>query len=137
MPVPDVTDRDADEREVRAVVARADAGQVEPTALIPLHAPDAVVVNIAGRRVLGRDAFAAAMAAALESPLRDVRTSVEVVDVRFPGSDVAVASCVKTVHDERADADAAPLTGALTYVLVRTPPAAWHIALAQTTPTAT
>jgi hypothetical protein len=41
-----------------------------------------VIVNLAGRRVLGRDAFAEAMAGALASPLSGVQTSVEVVDIR-------------------------------------------------------
>ncbi len=132
---PPVPDRD--DRAIRAVVAAADAAQTDPDTLLALHSPDAAVVNIAGRRVLGREAFAAAMAGALSSPLRDVRTSVEVVDVRLPGPDVAVVSCLKTVHDERADADrsALPEVGALTYVMVRSADG-WRIALAQTTPVA-
>ena len=124
-----------DERAVRDTVARADTAQVDPPALMALHADDAVVVNIAGRRVIGRDRFAAAMTDALASPLRDVRTSVQVVDIRWPGPDVAVVSCVKTVHDERDVADRAvlPMLGALTYVLARSD-RGWLIALAQTTP---
>ena len=49
---------------------------------------------------------------------------------------VAVVSCVKTVHDERAASDssnALPSTGALTYVVVKVGHR-WQIALAQTTP---
>ncbi len=128
---------DADERAIREVVARAHGHQSDPGGLPALHTPGTVIVNIAGRRVLGRAAFEAAMTTALASPLRDVRTTVEVVDVRRVAADVALASCVKTVHDERAGADATalPATGALTYVLVRAD-GDWLIALAQTTPIA-
>ena len=123
-----------DERAIRAVVAEAQARQNDVDGLMQLHTPDAVIVNLAGRRVLGRAAFAEAMAGALASPLADVRTTVEVVDVRGAAPDVAVVSCVKTVHDERRDAAAAlPAVGAMTYVMSKAGDG-WRIALAQTTP---
>lgn len=128
---------DSDRRALRDLVTRAQESQDDVSALMALHTPDAVVVNVAGRRVLGREAFREAMAAALASPLSHVRTTLEVLDIRFPATDVAVVSCAKTVHDGRADADrstALPATGALTYVMVRSA-GAWRVALAQTTPT--
>jgi uncharacterized protein (TIGR02246 family) len=126
---------EADEREIRDVVARAHTAQGDAGALPALHTAGAVVVNLAGRRVLGRDAFAAAMAAALASPLAEVRTSVEIVDVRRVAPDAALVSCVKTVHDERSTGDrsALPAAGALSYLLARVDDR-WLIALAQTTP---
>lgn len=131
---------DVDERNIRHVVRRAQELQSDPTSLMALHVPTAVVVNFPGRRVLGRDALREAMTAALASPLSSVRTSVEIIDVRFVTSDVAVVSCTKTIHDGRSadDMEAAALpssAGALTYVVVRTDDA-WRIALAQTTPIA-
>lgn len=122
-----------DRAAVHALVTRAQQAQSDPSALLPLHHPDAVVVNIAGRRVLGRDALGEAMAAALASPLADVRTTVDVADVRFVRPDIALVSCVKHVHDGRDGGEALPLRGALSYVLERTD-GAWRIALAQTTP---
>jgi uncharacterized protein (TIGR02246 family) len=126
---------EADEAAVRELVSRAQDAQNDLTTFVPLHTPDVVLVNFPGRRVLGRDALADAMAAALASPLQDVRTSVEIIDIRLATSDVAVVSCIKTVHDARRDAST-PLpstTGALTYVLTRINDS-WRIALAQTTP---
>ncbi len=73
-------------RDLAAVVAAAHDAQDNVEALLSLHTEDAVVVNIAGRRVLGRESFARAMAGALASPLARVRTSVEVVDVRLAES---------------------------------------------------
>ncbi|MEU4283170.1 DUF4440 domain-containing protein [Nocardiopsis dassonvillei] len=81
-----------------------------------------------------READGEALPEALSSPLKDIRTELEVNDIRFTTPDVAVVSLAKTVHDERADApDTVPLTGAMTYVLVRAGDD-WRIALAQTTP---
>lgn len=133
-------DADTDERDIRQVISRAHELQSEPASFVALHTPAAVVVNLPGRRVLGRDALAEAMTAALASPLESVRTSVEIIDLRFVTSNVAVVSCTKTIHDDRSDDDKAKTalpssTGALTYVMVRTNDA-WRIALAQTTPIA-
>jgi uncharacterized protein (TIGR02246 family) len=120
---------------VREIVARASDAQNEPDTFLSLHTSDTIVVNVAGRRVLGRDALAQAMKAALASPLSHVTTSVEVIDVRFPAADVAVISCIKTLHDGRADTDQTrlPETGSLSYVMTRTADG-WRIAHAQTTP---
>jgi uncharacterized protein (TIGR02246 family) len=72
---------ESDIEAISDVVATARAAQVDAETLLPLHAPGVVNVNIAGRRVLGRDAFGLAMEAALASPLRDVRTHVMIDDV--------------------------------------------------------
>lgn len=58
-----------DERRIREVVAQASRAQSDIEALLALHTPDAVAVNLPGRRVLGRAALAEAMAGALNSPL--------------------------------------------------------------------
>ncbi|MGE4427449.1 MAG: SgcJ/EcaC family oxidoreductase [Solirubrobacteraceae bacterium] len=125
-----------DLRAIEDLVAAAQAAQSDPETLLPLHTPEVVIVNIAGRCVVGRDAFADAMAGALASPLRDVRTTVTIDDVRTATPDVAIVSATKTVHDERTTADATavlPTVGRLTYLVVRQADG-WRIALAQTTP---
>ena len=124
-----------DDDAIRELVHRADQAQGDADALLALHHPDAVVVNLAGRRVFGTDDLRAAMTAALASPLRQVRTSLEIVDVRRPGPDVGVVSCIKTVHDGRDGGSTLPTAGATTYVVTRAP-AGWRIVLAQTTPIA-
>ncbi len=120
------------------VVADAEELQSDVDPLVALHTPDAVIVNIAGRRVLGRDAFEEAMRAALASSLALVTTHVSVDDVRFVTPDVAIVSATKRVHDEREAPDnfELPTVGTLTYVMVRESDA-WRIALAQTTPVMT
>lgn len=125
----------SDEHAIRDLVRRADEAQSDPSVLPGLHTSETVIVNIAGMRLFGRDGFSAAMSAALRSALKDVQTSVEIVDIRGLTPDVALVSCVKTVHDNRSDAgpSALPASGALTYTAVKTA-AGWQLALAQTTP---
>ncbi|MFJ5259837.1 SgcJ/EcaC family oxidoreductase [Streptomyces sp. NPDC088387] len=127
---------DADEQRIRELVARSQEAQIDPDVLPALHAENLVIVNLAGRRLFGRDAFASAMAEALSSPLKDIRTSLEVDDIRFTTPDVAIVSLTKTVHDERyaaAGSSELPSVGVMTYVLTRQGDD-WLIALAQTTP---
>lgn len=128
----------ADLEAVSALVADAQSAQSDTPKLLSLHAPGTVIVNIAGRRVLGRDAFGDAMTAALASPLKDVRTEVTIDDVRAANRDTVVVSCTKVVRDGRPTSDvqgAIPTVGALTYVMTRTE-SSWEIVLAQTTPVA-
>jgi len=127
-----------DENAIRALVQLATDAQNDPEVFIPLHSPDAVIVNFFGRRVLGRDALDQAMRAALSSSLRDVRTEVEIVDIRAVTESAVLVSCIKTVRDERDERDETAndlpaSAGALTYVITNTD-GAWRIASAQTTP---
>ena len=122
---------------IREVIAAAGRFQNDVEPFLALHTEDAVIVNIAGIRVLGRQALREAMTRALETHLANVLTTIEVLDVRFATPDVAIVSCVKHVRDENPDsAGALPSRGSLTYVVVRRPEG-WRIALAQTTPQAT
>ncbi|MGW5732955.1 MULTISPECIES: SgcJ/EcaC family oxidoreductase [Streptomyces] len=126
----------ADEQRIRELVARSQEAQIDPDVLPALHAENLVIVNLAGRRLFGRDAFASAMAQALSSPLKDIRTSLEVDDIRFTTPDVAIVSLTKTVYDERHESESTselPSVGVMTYVLTRQGDD-WLIALAQTTP---
>lgn len=123
-----------DEKLIRDLVSRSQDAQIDPDVLPALHTDDMVIVNVVGRRLFGRDSFSSAMASALSSPLKDVRTTLEIEDIRYATPDVAIVSLTKTIHDERPEAGAAlPSTGAMTYVLTRAGDG-WQIALAQTTP---
>lgn len=126
--------RDATVEQIESLVAAAVRHQSDPDSILPLHTDDVVIVNIAGRRVLGRDGLGAAMRGALASPLADVTTTVDIDDIRFLRPDVALVSCTKHVHDARAEQkDGLPPTGTMTYLVVDDG-GGWQIALAQTTP---
>ena len=118
---------------IRALVAAADRHQSDVDEFVELHHPDLVLVNIAGRRVLGRQALRTAMTAGLKSPLAKVFTRLEIEDIRFIRPDVALVSCTKHVSDERDEGPALPTRGSLTFTTVREPDG-WRIAVAQTTP---
>ncbi|QFU93429.1 SgcJ/EcaC family oxidoreductase [Amycolatopsis sp. YIM 10] len=124
-----MTDTDA----IRQTIANAEKHQNDTDEFIALHTADALIVNIAGRRVLGRGAIREAMERALATPLAKVLTRTEIVDIRFTTPDVALVSCMKHVSDEREDGGELPAKGSLTYVVAREGDD-WKIALAQTTP---
>ena len=126
-------DATKEEAAIRALIAEAEAHQNDVERFIPLHTQDAVIVNIAGIRLLGREALRQAMTSALQTRLVNVITRTEVLEVRFLSPDAAIVSCIKHVSDENADSGALPAQGSLTYVTVRLD-GRWRIALAQTTP---
>ena len=122
---------------IAELVAEANARQDQLEPLLALHTDDVVIVNVAGRRVVGKETFRAAMADALAGPLGDVTTDVAVDDVTFLRPDVALVGCTKRIVDRRSDAaDVLPTVGRLTYVLVDDGEG-WRIASAQTTPVRT
>jgi uncharacterized protein (TIGR02246 family) len=118
---------------IRALVADVDLYQSDVEEFVALHHPDLVLVNIAGRRVLGREALRNAMTAGLKSPMAKVFTRLEIEDIRFIRPDVALVSCTKHVSDERGEGPAMPMRGSLTFTVVGEPDG-WKIAVAQTTP---
>ncbi|UJW33098.1 SgcJ/EcaC family oxidoreductase [Saccharothrix sp. AJ9571] len=122
-----------DTEAIRQTIANAEKHQNNLEEFVGLHTADALIVNIAGRRVLGREAIREAMAHALATPLAKVLTKTEIVDIRFTTPDVALVSCVKQVFDEREEPGGLPARGSLTYVVAREGDD-WKIALAQTTP---
>ncbi|MFE2727161.1 YybH family protein [Kitasatospora sp. NPDC059327] len=151
--------REQDLAAIRRLVEQAEEHQSDPDRFIPLHTPDATVVNFGGRYVGDRETLARAMAEALASPLASVATRTEIHGIRFLGADVAIVACVKHVFDDRdpglrdgTDSRLPARTGRLTYVVVKrseagdgTPGAGhrdggatsggtWLISSAQTTP---
>jgi uncharacterized protein (TIGR02246 family) len=118
---------------IRDLVAAVDRHQSDVEKFTALHHRDLVLVNIAGRRVLGQEALRTAMTTALASPLAQVFTRLQIEDIRFIRPDVALVSCTKHVSDERGEGPAVPARGSLTLTVVHEPDG-WKVALAQTTP---
>lgn len=126
---------DQDRLAIREVVDKAQRLQNDLDGFTDLLTSDVVVVNFGGRRVIGRDNFRDAMRQALRTPLTDVITRNELIDIAFVRPDVALVSLIKHVSDRREEAGAEPLgeRGALTFVVVKDD-GRWLITLAQTTP---
>ena len=123
------------EAEIRQIVDAAVEHQSDVDPFLALHSDDIVLVNLAGRRVIGKTALGAAMTEGLKSRLANVKTHNEIVDITFVDADVAIVSCLKRITDENRDAQegSIPTEASLTYVVTRRG-ARWLIALAQTTP---
>jgi uncharacterized protein (TIGR02246 family) len=122
------------EEAIRRLVDDANRLQTDREQFIALHTDETVIVNIVGRRVIGRDALDHAMASALSTELAQVITRSTVEQITFIRPDVALVACTKEVEDHNADAAqrALPTRASLTYVVVDDGDG-WRIALAQTT----
>jgi uncharacterized protein (TIGR02246 family) len=129
-----VDSRTRNEAAIRQLVADTVEFQSDADRFTALLTEDVVLVNLAGIRVIGREALRTAMARALETSLAEVLTTAEVLDIAFVRHDVAIVSCVKHVHDGNSDAsESLPSAGSLTFVVVDEGDA-WRVAIAQTTP---
>lgn len=132
--------QDQDLVAIRDLVADAERLQNDVDGYTQLLTQDMAIVNIMGRRVRGWDNIYAAYKQALETPQADIHTRHELEDVRFLRPDVALASIIKHVSDDR-DASSQepdsplPSQARLTFVLVKEEDR-WLIASAQTTPIA-
>lgn len=110
---------------IKQVIRDAEELQNDVAGFTGLLTEEVSLVNFTGTRLRGRDQVKKVMANALRTPLKDVLTKNELLDVTFLRPDVALANLIKHVNDGR--------TGALTFVLVKDGDT-WRIALAQTTP---
>jgi uncharacterized protein (TIGR02246 family) len=118
----------------RDVVEASDKLQNDADGFADLLTEDAALINIAGRRLRGRETIRETYRKALASPLAQVRTRLEIVEDWSLRPDVVVVNAIKHVSDERQD-PAAPLPdrGNVTFVLVQEQDK-WLIASVQTTP---
>jgi uncharacterized protein (TIGR02246 family) len=127
------TSLEQDIAAIRQLVADAEDTQSDTERFTQLLTPDFVIVNIAGRRLIGRDQVRQAMAKAMETHLANVLTRYELVDITFIRPDVAIVSCIKHISDQNENSDdALPSKGSFTLVVTRELDG-WRIALAQTT----
>ncbi|MFD0556560.1 uncharacterized protein (TIGR02246 family) [Stackebrandtia endophytica] len=107
--------------------------QNDPKEFLAMHTDETSIVNIMGRRVLGKPAFSEAMMAAMVGPIAHIRTSLDIEDIRFLRPDIAIVAATKHVHGrENSDGDL-PSVGSMTLVLSQED-GQWKVAVAQTTP---
>ncbi|AUI64044.1 SgcJ/EcaC family oxidoreductase [Amycolatopsis sp. BJA-103] len=121
-------------KDFEQVVLDSDRLQNDPDGFADLLTEDVNLVNIAGRRLHGREAVRAAYHKAMASQLAQVRTRIEIDDAWLVQPDTAVVTATKHVSDERTAPNAPlPDKGAVTFVLARQDEK-WLIASVQTTP---
>jgi uncharacterized protein (TIGR02246 family) len=127
-----MTSKTEDISAILAVVAAMEQFQSDVDGFTGLLTEDVVLVNAVGRRVFGREAMRAAMAAALQTPLANVFSRNEVADVRFLRQDVAVVSGIKRLREE-GGGSAAPGSKAIFSLVLVHEGEAWRIAVAHNT----
>ena len=96
-----------------------------------LFAEDAVIVNIKGIRIFGRDEIYQFMKTAMESFLAEITVANEVVKTTFLRSGVALVSAVQHIV-KKANHEEENLKGSATFVMVKQQ-GNWLIALGQNT----
>jgi len=103
-PTDPATAADPDDDRITAIhqlVEQAQRHQSDLEKFLDLHTDDASIVNLAGRRVVGKTAIHDAMRQALQTPLADVITNANIDHIHFVRPDVAIVSCTKQVVDRR------------------------------------
>jgi uncharacterized protein (TIGR02246 family) len=96
-----------------------------------LFTEDAVIVNIKGIRIIGRDKIYQFMKTAVESFLAEITVENEAVNTTFLRSDVAIVSAIQHIV-KKANHEKENLKGSATFVLVNEQ-GNWLIALGQNT----
>lgn len=131
IPKPSVKEQEQDIFFIQQVVADAEQFQNDPEKFCQLLTNNVAIVNIAGLRIIGRDKFYKTMKKAVNTPLVNIITKNEVVNIIFVRSDVAVVSCIKSIVKKgslQLDASKASLT----FTMVKEQ-GKWLIATAQST----
>ncbi len=93
--------REEEVQSINQLIADAERFQNDPDKYSQLHTEDAIIVNVAGRRIIGRDAFYQVMKEAVKTTLVDVPTKTDIKNITFIRSDVAIVSCLKLIADNR------------------------------------
>ena len=121
---------------IKQLVADAEQFQNDPDEYSQLHTEEAIITNIAGHRIIGRDRFYQVMKEAVKTSLIDVPTKTDIENITFVRPDVAVVNCIKHIFDNRDILDGDKFEenskGNLTFMVVKEQ-GKWLIAMAQTT----
>jgi uncharacterized protein (TIGR02246 family) len=123
------------EREIeliRKLVDDVSGYKKDPEGFSQLFTPQAVIVNVAGIRVTGKDEIYKFMKQATESFLAHVSVKNEVVNITFLRSDVAVVSGIQHIFTEQEGLLEEDAKGSLTFVVVKEE-GKWLIASGQNT----
>lgn len=94
-------EKEQDRNSIKQLVADAEKFQNDPNEYTQLHTEDTIIINVAGRRITGREKFHQVMKEAVNTTLVDVPTKMDVKNITFIRPDVAVVSCIKHIFDNR------------------------------------
>ena len=118
---------------IQQVVVNAERFQNDPEQFVQLLTEDAVIVNVAGYRVIGRDEIYKVMRKAVETSLTHIITRNEIVNITFLYSKGALVHCIKHISVKNENKREEDTQVILTFVMKKTENEQWLIALAQNT----
>jgi uncharacterized protein (TIGR02246 family) len=128
----EINEREQEIELIRKLVDDVSGYKKDPEGFSQLFTPQAVIVNVAGIRVTGKDEIYKFMKQATESFLAHVSVKNEVVNITFLRSDVAVVSGIQHIFTEQEDLLEEDAKGSLTFVVVKEE-GKWLIASGQNT----
>ena len=117
---------------IRKLIDDVSGYQKDPAGFSQLFTQQAVIVNVAGIRITGKDEIYKFIKQAMESFLANVSVKNEVVNITFLRPDVAVVSGIQHIFTEQENLLEEDAKGSLTFVVVKEQ-GKWLIAAGQNT----
>ena len=126
------TENQSHTQKIKQVIADAERFQNDPEQFTDLFTRNAVVINVQGKRFMGRDELYNFMKKATRTFLGELILKNEVINITFISPNVAVVSAVQHIIRRSGDFMGEEAKGSLTMVLVPEEDK-WLIAVAQNT----
>lgn len=123
-----------EEKAIRELIQSFEiaANEKKPKEIAELVDVNAVIVNVAGIRLLGKEEFHQFIKTVMEGSLSELVTKNEITDIRFIRPDVAVVSAIQTAATNEGRIAKDHGKGNVTSVLVKERDR-WLVAVAQNT----
>lgn len=127
-----INEREQEIELIRKLVDDVSGYQKDPEGFSQLFTQQAVIVNVAGIRITGKDEIYKFIKQAMESFLANVSVKNEVVNITFLRPDVAVVSGIQHIFTKYENLLEEDAKGSLTFVVVKEQ-GKWLIAAGQNT----
>lgn len=125
-------EREQDITLIHQLVSDAERFQNDPDKFVQLLAADAILVNVAGYRVEGRDEIYKIMNKAVQTSLAEIKTKHNLLNIKFIRNDIALVTCIKEILVKKDNLYQKEAGAVLTFVMGKNN-GGWLISAAQNT----
>lgn len=125
-------EREQDITLIHQLVSDAERFQNDPEKFVQLLAVDAILVNVAGYRVEGRDEIYKIMNKAVQTSLAEIKTKHNLLSIKFIRDDIALVTCTKEIFIEKENLYQKEAAAVLNFVMEKNN-GGWLISSAQNT----